>query len=170
MFITLEEETGIANIAIWIWPKVFEARRRVILAAGMIGVRGRTQREGEVMHLMAQHLTYLSADLVSVGERDAVFLLPHGRGDQVRYGGAGPDPREGAPPGFQTRNIEDTYGHIDRIRGSRRIGSGLAHDSPSGPRRELVGPDRRRTALFLRITVKVAYNHPFELPGFRRSG
>lgn len=33
MFITLEDETGIANLVVW--PKVFEKHRRIILGAGM---------------------------------------------------------------------------------------------------------------------------------------
>lgn len=37
----------------------------------MFAVRGRIQREGEVVHLVAQRLTDLSADLASVGDRDA---------------------------------------------------------------------------------------------------
>ncbi|WP_206611533.1 hypothetical protein [Falsirhodobacter deserti] len=47
----------------------------------MIAVRGRVQREGEVVHLVAQHVAGLSADLGSVGERGAAFKLPPGRGD-----------------------------------------------------------------------------------------
>ena len=38
MFITIEDESGVANIVIW--PKVFENNRRTILSAGMLGVRG----------------------------------------------------------------------------------------------------------------------------------
>ncbi len=44
LFVTIEDETGIANLVVW--PQVFERQRRVILAAGMIGVQGRIQREG----------------------------------------------------------------------------------------------------------------------------
>ncbi len=58
MFITIEDETGIANLVVW--PKVFETFRRVVLSAGMLAVRGRIQREGEVVHLVAQQLTDLS--------------------------------------------------------------------------------------------------------------
>ncbi len=53
MFITIEDETGIANLVIW--PKVFEKQRRIILSARMMAVHGRIQREGEVVHLVAQH-------------------------------------------------------------------------------------------------------------------
>lgn len=46
----LEDETGIANLAVW--PQVFEKNRRIILSAGMFAVRGQVQR-GEVVHLVA---------------------------------------------------------------------------------------------------------------------
>ena len=50
MFITLEDETGIANLVVW--PQVFEKFRRTVMAASMIAVRGRIQREGDVVHLV----------------------------------------------------------------------------------------------------------------------
>jgi len=113
MFITLEDETGIANLVVW--PQVFEANRRTVLSAGMIAVRGRIQREGEVVHLVAQRFTDLSAELASVGDRDAPFPVPHGRGDQVTHAG-GPDPRELPPKGLRARDIYIPDPHIDTIR------------------------------------------------------
>jgi error-prone DNA polymerase len=80
MFITIEDETGVANLVIW--PSLYERQRRIILAAGMIAVQGRIQREGDVVHLVANHLTDLSADLAGVGDRDNGFPPPHGRGDE----------------------------------------------------------------------------------------
>jgi error-prone DNA polymerase len=68
LFVTLEDETGIANLVIW--PNVFEAQRRVILTAGMLAARGRVQCEGEVVHLIVRTLTDLSSLLASVGERE----------------------------------------------------------------------------------------------------
>ncbi|RVM16515.1 error-prone DNA polymerase [Sinorhizobium meliloti] len=114
MFITLEDESGIANLVVW--AKVFEQYRRVVLSAGMIAVRGRIQREGDVVHLVAQRLTDLSADLASVGDREAAFPLPHGRGDQVRNGGSGPDPRASPPKGLHTRDINIPDVQIDSIK------------------------------------------------------
>jgi len=58
LFITLEDETEIANLIIW--PSVFERQRRLILSASMIGCRGKLQREGDVIHVIAEHLTDLS--------------------------------------------------------------------------------------------------------------
>lgn len=72
LFVTLEDETGIANLVVW--PTVYEAHRRILLSAKMLAVRGRIQREGEVVHLIAQQVTDLSADLAGVGRREANFL------------------------------------------------------------------------------------------------
>ncbi|CDX51869.1 Error-prone DNA polymerase 2 [Mesorhizobium plurifarium] len=114
MFITLEDETGIANLVVW--PKVFEQHRRTVLSAGMIAVKGRIQREGEVVHLVARKISDLSNELASVGEREGSFPVPHGRGDQVRNGGSGPDPRELPPKGLRSRDIYIPDLHIDNIK------------------------------------------------------
>jgi error-prone DNA polymerase len=113
MFITIEDESGIANLVVW--PRIFETQRRIILAAGMIGVYGRIQREGDVVHLVAHRLTDLSAELASVGNRDEAFPLPHGRGDEFHHGGPGIDPRS-LPKGPEPCDIYNHYGHIDEIR------------------------------------------------------
>mgnify|MGYP001482991329 FL=1 len=91
MFITIEDESGIANVVVW--KKTFEQFRRVILASGMIAVHGRIQREGEVVHLVAHRITDVSRELASVGERDEAFPLSHGRGDEFRHRSPAPDPR-----------------------------------------------------------------------------
>ena len=115
MFITIEDETGVANLVIW--PSLFERQRRIVLSAGMMAARGKIQREGAVVHLVADHLTDLSEDLASVGERDAEFPLPHGRGDQVREGGSlSPDRRDLPPQGLRTRDIYISDLHIDTIK------------------------------------------------------
>jgi error-prone DNA polymerase len=111
IFITIEDETGIANLVIW--PKLYERLRRVILSAGMLAVHGRIQREGEVVHLVAHWVSDLSNALASVGSRDADFPLPLGRGDQLRHGGSGQDPRDLPPKGLDVRNIHIPDLHID---------------------------------------------------------
>ena len=114
MFITLEDETGIANLVVW--TKVFEQHRRIILSSGMIAVKGRIQREGEVVHLVAQKITDLSAELGSIGQRDAAFPLPHGRGDEFHHGSPTPDPRSQPPKVSKTRDMYVRDLHIDSIR------------------------------------------------------
>ena len=114
LFITLEDETGIANLVVW--PNVFEKCRKVVMGSSMLAASGRIQREGEVVHLIAQQLSDLSAELATVGSRDAAFPLPHGRGDQATHAGGGPDPRERPPGAFRARNLADPYGHISEIK------------------------------------------------------
>lgn len=86
MFITIEDETGHANVIVW--PSVFERQRRLVLSASMIACHGRLQREGNVIHVVAERFEDLSDLLRSVGNQAEDFLLPHGRGDGT------PDPRE----------------------------------------------------------------------------
>ena len=114
MFITIEDETGVANLVIW--PSLFERQRRVILSAGMLGVEGQIQREGEVVHVVARRLQDLTGLLASVGQREAAFPLPHGRGDEARSGGSGPDPRDKPPRGVKARDIYVPDLHIDTLR------------------------------------------------------
>ena len=111
MFITIEDETGVANLVIW--PSLYEKQRRIVLSAGMMAVYGRVQREGEVVHLIAHRLTDLSAELSSIGDRDGIFPLSRGRGDQAKAGG-GPDPREAL--GRKAREIYVPDLHLDRLR------------------------------------------------------
>ncbi|MGQ2905822.1 MAG: error-prone DNA polymerase [Neoaquamicrobium sediminum] len=110
MFITLEDETAVANLVVW--TKVFEKFRRVVLGCGMIGVKGRVQREGEVVHIVAHELIDLSTELASVGSGENAFPLPHGRGDEFHRGSPAPDPR-GIP---KPRDMFDPHGHIDEIK------------------------------------------------------
>lgn len=91
LFITMEDETGIANVVVW--QKVFERFRRVILSSSMIAVHGRIQREGDIVHLVAHRIIGLARDLASIGERDQAFPLPHGRGDEYHPGSPSPEPR-----------------------------------------------------------------------------
>jgi error-prone DNA polymerase len=77
----------------------------------MMGVRGRVQREGEVVHIVVQHLTDLSHELASIGSRECRFPLPHGRGDEFHHGSPPSDPR-GLP---KPRNMPDPYLHLDEI-------------------------------------------------------
>ena len=89
----------VGRLHIIVWPSVFEQQRRVILAARMLAVQGRIQREGEVVHLIAQRLHDLSGMLASVGERDTAFPLPYGRGDEFHHGSPSDDPRNLPPRG-----------------------------------------------------------------------
>jgi error-prone DNA polymerase len=99
IFMTVEDETGIANVIIW--SRLFEAQRRIVLSSSMVACHGLVQREGDVIHIVAQRLEDLSSLLRSLGSRKSAFPLHHGRGDAATHP-AGPDPRELRPsPGFR---------------------------------------------------------------------
>ncbi len=65
VFMTLEDETGIANIVVW--PKVMERFRKEVMGARLVLVEGYIQGSPEkVVHLVAERLFDRSRDLVSL--------------------------------------------------------------------------------------------------------
>jgi error-prone DNA polymerase len=114
MFMTIEDETGVANVVVW--PSLFEKQRRIVLGSAMMAINGKIQREGGVVHLVAQRLFDLSSDLASLGERDT-FRVPTGRGDEFAHGSPGsPDSRERPPMGVKARDIYIPDLHIDTLK------------------------------------------------------
>ncbi len=69
MFMTIEDETGASNIVIW--KTLYEKQRRIALSAHLIGVDGRIQREGDVVHLVAYKLHDLGPVLATLQDRGA---------------------------------------------------------------------------------------------------
>ena len=68
IFVTLEDETGVANIVVR--PPVFERHRRPLLAAVLLAATGRIEREGLVIHLIAESLADRTAELRALTEPD----------------------------------------------------------------------------------------------------
>ncbi len=113
MFLTVEDETGPANVVVW--PTLFERRRRIVLGSSMMAINGRIQREGEVVHLVAQQLFDLTSDLSGLADRDEAFKLPTGRGDEFAHGAPGsPDSRERAV--MKAREIYEPDRLIERLK------------------------------------------------------
>jgi error-prone DNA polymerase len=112
VFVTLEDEFGIANLVVW--PKVFEAHRRIIMGSRLLGVAGKVQRdidqkgvEGIVIHIVAERLWDWSADLDRIADLDGRFELRMGRGDQARSSTPDPrdDPHKGKKPPYDRSRI-----------------------------------------------------------------
>jgi error-prone DNA polymerase len=61
IFMTLEDETDIANIIVW--PKVFAQNRRIVMTSRFVAVRGRLQRAGLVIHVVAYSFIDLTQQL-----------------------------------------------------------------------------------------------------------
>jgi error-prone DNA polymerase len=70
VFITLEDETGVLNLIVW--SSLVETQRREVLGARLLGVNGKVQRDGAVIHLLAEQLEDLSGLLgrLSTASRD----------------------------------------------------------------------------------------------------
>lgn len=134
VFVTLEDEFGIANLVVW--PKIFEAQRRIVMGARLMGVRGRIQCEGDepykVIHLVAEEVWDLSAELDSISELD-LFPPANGRGDEVR-----------SDPG--NRRVKVAEANATRHRSSRGV-----------PAKPIAQPGYDRTRIVLdRPKIKIA--------------
>ena len=74
VFVTIEDETGFANVVIS--PSLSEVFRTAILRAAVLGVRGRVQRTVEgIVHLVAEELEDRTVDLREVEETAATARL-----------------------------------------------------------------------------------------------
>ncbi|MEO0981834.1 MAG: error-prone DNA polymerase [Pseudomonadota bacterium] len=84
VFITMEDETGVANLVVW--PSVFQRYRPVVMGARIVLVRGRVQTADNVTHIVAEQLVDRTADMELLSEdfqTDALAkVLDHA--DEVR--------------------------------------------------------------------------------------
>jgi len=82
-FITLEDETGVANLVVW--PKVMTAFRKVIMTARLMQVAGRLQRDtaSGVTHIVVESLQDRSDVLLRLSDRS--LAPPLSRADEVRH-------------------------------------------------------------------------------------
>jgi error-prone DNA polymerase len=113
IFVTIEDESGVANLVVW--PKVFERYRRVVLGAQLMTVRGKVQKEGLVIHVVADTLVDRTDLLRRLAETDLEFEAPLARADRVkRPSQSRPARRQGAssPP------FEAPIAHADHAKNS----------------------------------------------------
>jgi len=81
IFMTLEDETGVANTIMW--PRTFERYRPIVMGARLISVGGVLQNEKGVIHIVAEHfedLTRLLGRLSEHGPRIDATVPP----DEIR--------------------------------------------------------------------------------------
>ena len=69
IFMTLEDETAIANTIVW--PRKFEQYRPVVMGARLISVTGVLQNEKGVIHIVADHFEDLTLLLGRLSEQGA---------------------------------------------------------------------------------------------------
>lgn len=86
IFMTLEDETGIANIVVW--PKMFERFRPEVLGGRLVAIDGPVQSESGVIHVIAENVhdwTPLLRHLSAAGAE----IDPSTPNDEPRKGGPG---------------------------------------------------------------------------------
>ncbi len=80
IFMTIEDETGVANIVVK--PKIFERQRAAVVAARFVAVTGRLQNHAGVIHVVADTVTDLSPLLGTLSNRGPE-LTELARADEV---------------------------------------------------------------------------------------
>ena len=73
VFVTIEDETGIANLIVW--PDTLERFRRAALGATLLYCRGRLQREESVIHIVAEDLRDWTRRLNTLRDRTGAETL-----------------------------------------------------------------------------------------------
>ena len=66
IFVTLEDETGVANLVVR--PAIVERFRRPLFSAVLLAATGRVERQGLVIHLIAERLQDRTPDLRALTE------------------------------------------------------------------------------------------------------
>jgi error-prone DNA polymerase len=96
VFITIEDETGVANLVVW--PDVFGKQRKIVMGARLMAVHGVIQRDpdSDVIHVVARGLEDHSHMLRHLSED--IIAAPLSRGDAP--GAMRP------PPGRHPRDVE----------------------------------------------------------------
>ncbi|TDX26849.1 DnaE-like error-prone DNA polymerase [Rhodovulum visakhapatnamense] len=108
IFLTLEDETGTANIIVW--KQVYEAFRKAVIAGRLVRVTGRIQRDGPTTHLIAERVEDVSELLATLG-RPVMIDANDGRADETKrpVGGSirstARHPREQARKLFPSRDF-----------------------------------------------------------------
>ena len=74
IFMTLEDETGIANIIVW--PHAFEKFRAIVMGARLVAVSGKLQNESGVVHILAERLEDLTPMLELLSKPEALGSAP----------------------------------------------------------------------------------------------
>jgi error-prone DNA polymerase len=70
IFLTLEDDTGSSNIVVW--PKMFKRYRKEVMAGRLLRIRGKLQREGMVMHVIATGIEDMSWLLDQLGDSQSI--------------------------------------------------------------------------------------------------
>ncbi|HEY8576476.1 MAG TPA: error-prone DNA polymerase [Devosia sp.] len=94
IFVTLEDETGVANLVVW--PKLFndDQMRKTLLSSRMLAVRGKVQREGVVIHVIVEDMVDLTPHLLDLSHGVDIGDAVVARADEGKSGPHGSQSRD----------------------------------------------------------------------------
>jgi len=81
VFMTLEDETGVANTVVW--AKTLERYRRVVMGARLILIEGQVQRHEDIIHVVCARLFDRSGMLMHLSEEAQTMPVPIANADEV---------------------------------------------------------------------------------------
>ena len=81
VFMTLEDETGVANAVVW--AKTLERYRRVVMGARLILIEGQVQRHEDIIHVVSARLFDRSGMLMHLSEEAKDMRVPIANADEV---------------------------------------------------------------------------------------
>ncbi len=90
VFLTLEDEYSVCNAVIW--PDVLEAHRATVMGARLMLIRGRVQRTGDIIHVVASRIEDKTFWLTALTEDGLTLRGTVARADEVKK--PGPDPAQ----------------------------------------------------------------------------
>jgi error-prone DNA polymerase len=82
VFMTIEDETGIANAVIW--AKTLERFRKIVMGARLVHITGRIQRHENIIHIVVQKLEDRSGWLNLLSDDGSDMPVPIANADEVR--------------------------------------------------------------------------------------
>ena len=104
VFMTLEDETGVANSVVW--PMTLERYRRVVMGARLILIHGRVQRHGSIIHVVSEALEDRSDWLSLLADGASLMKIPIARADEVLR----PEPGSARSPDHSAKSLAPRAG------------------------------------------------------------
>ncbi|MCB1433064.1 MAG: error-prone DNA polymerase, partial [Alphaproteobacteria bacterium] len=101
VFLTLEDEFSVCNIVVW--PQVLETHRAIVMGSRLMVVRGRVQRTGDIIHVVAAKIEDRTPWLTLLTEDGSLMKNALARADEVVKGGPGGSVR--SPAARHPRNV-----------------------------------------------------------------
>ena len=100
VFLTIEDEFAVSNAVVW--PQILEAHRAIVMGARLMLIRGKVQKSGGIIHVVANRIEDMTSWLSLLTEDGTLMKNPLARADEVVK--PGPEPHH-QPTARHPRNV-----------------------------------------------------------------